>query len=90
MSVRHLPHPTDNNQGYFPTDMAYNVRVREVPLGPAAFPHIDQWRELPGLVADGTRFSWLHARAGYIRLRDGRSADPAMTQPLSAGPRDGS
>jgi len=40
----------------------YNIKYREKPQSMEAFPHIEYWRELPGLVKDGCKFSWKHTK----------------------------
>jgi len=43
---------------YIGGGLYYNIKYREMPQTIESFPHIKYWRELPGLVKDGCKFSW--------------------------------
>ena len=49
---------------YLAGGIFYNHRYREVPLGVGAIPQWAYWKQLPGLVRDGCKFSY--AEASYL------------------------
>ena len=75
---------------YCAGSIGYNYRYREL-RGTDAIPQYDYWKQLPGLVKDGSIFSWEHAklayaklRGRYVEMREGRrglrAADEAVTE----------
>ena len=71
---------------YVSGGLAYNVRVKEMPLSTESLPHLAQWKELGALVYDGVMFSRGAASVLYARMR-GRGgmppSDPSLTQRLA-------
>ena len=54
--------------------MWYNIKYLEKPQSIEAFPHIEYWRELPGLVKDGCSFSYEQGQKLYYEKVLGVSA----------------
>ena len=68
---------------YIAAGIFYNHRYREVPLGVGAIPQWAYWKQLPGLVRDGCKFSY--AEASYLYGRwSGRNVGGAHS-PLKQG-----
>ena len=68
---------------YIAGGIFYNHRYREVPLGVGAIPQWAYWKQLPGLVRDGCKFSY--AEASYLYGRwSGRNVGGAHS-PLKQG-----
>ena len=68
---------------YIAAGIFYNHRYREVPLGVGAIPQWSYWKQLPGLVRDGCKFSY--AEASYLYGRwSGRNVGGAHS-PLKQG-----
>jgi len=47
---------------YIGGGLYYNIKHKSMPQTMESFPHIEYWRELPGLVKDGCQFSWKHTK----------------------------
>jgi len=43
----------------------YNHRTFDSPYGLESFPHLEYWKTLPGLVADGIKFTKKHGTRMY-------------------------
>jgi len=49
---------------YFGGGTYYNVKYRGAERSVEAIPQVEYWRQLPGLVKDGLKFSWAHTKKG--------------------------
>jgi len=56
----------------------YNHRTYESPYGVESFPHLEYWKMVPGLVADGIKFSSQHATQVFNRLNE--KIEPIMLE----------
>jgi len=61
----------------------YNYKYKEL-RGTEAVPQIEYWRQLPGLVKDGCKFSWQQTNKfiEHMTSKDA-NADPALKQALA-------
>lgn len=74
---------------YFGGGTYYNVKYRGAEKSVEAIPQVEYWRQLPGLVKDGLKFSWAHTKKGtaaaqaMLKEKMGSAQNPELKEGLT-------
>ena len=72
---------------YIVSGCVYNVKVGKQKVAVAALPQYRYWKQLPGLVKDGCKYSWTSAKKAYYHQVHGKAPplDQSLTRRLAEG-----